>query len=380
MDKQIINAVRALREELHDLAERSGAETRTKARLMAFLRQHTSLRLVDEGRWFCAIHREEGACCTVAEEAIAFRAEMDALPIADRNMSACDGKPSSSGAAAHLCGHDGHCAALAGLGLYLEGKKTGRNIVLVFQHAEETGEGGRICAGGLLKYGVSRVYALHNIPGRPEGAVLLRRGVFACASHGMTVTLTGAPSHAAYPEFGRNPGFAAARLISALPELTRPDKYHGLAIATLIGAEIGGRAFGSAAGRAEVRLTLRAEQDDDLAGLTAALREAARAEAKKDGLEAAFSFSDSFPATVNGGDAVDRLEAAARRAGLTCLDVPEPLRWSEDFGWYGRSAEAAMAGIGAGENWPQLHTDNYTFNDTVLPEMLRLFASLAYDG
>ncbi len=78
--------------------------------------------------------------------------------------------------------------------------------------------------------------------------MLLRRGTFACASRGMTLSFSGAPSHAAYPECGKNPGFAAARLISALPELTESSGYGGLAMATLVGAKIGAKAFGSAAG------------------------------------------------------------------------------------------------------------------------------------
>ena len=188
--------VLALRSGLHRLAEPSGSEKRTKAFLMKFLRAHTSLRLEDEGAWFCAVHEEPGAA-----ETVAFRADMDALPF--------------RGGSAHLCGHDGHCAALAGLGLFLEHKKLGRNIVLLFQHAEETGAGGKVCCRALSKYGIDRIYAFHNIPGWEEGTVLLRRGTFACASRGMTLSFAGRPSHAAYPENGRNPGFAAARFLSA---------------------------------------------------------------------------------------------------------------------------------------------------------------------
>jgi amidohydrolase len=370
MEQAVINTVRALRAELHELAERSGAEKRTKARLMEFLRAYTSLRLVDEGPWFAAIHRETGTFGSDFIETVAFRADMDALPALS---GAGEG-------AVHLCGHDGHCAALAGLGLLLEGKKLGRNIVLIFQHAEETGEGGKICAAALEKYAVGRVYALHNIPGHKEGAVLLRNGTFTCASLGMTITMTGAPSHAAHPEQGRNPGFAAARLIDALPELTRPDRYRGLTMATLIGADIGGKAFGSAAAHAEVRLTLRAWHDGDLEALKTALENTARTEAAPDGVEVSVSYSDIFPATVNDSDALEQLKHACRLAGLDSIELPEPIRWSEDFGWYGAHAKTAMAGIGAGENWPPLHTTDYEFNDNILPAALALYMRLAEAG
>ncbi len=94
MDQNILETVCALRAELNRLAERSGEEKRTKAHLMRFLGENTSLRLEDGGRWFCAVHEEQRA-----RETVAFRAEMDALPFGE--------------GAAHLCGHDGHCAVLA---------------------------------------------------------------------------------------------------------------------------------------------------------------------------------------------------------------------------------------------------------------------------
>lgn len=362
MEQQLIDTVRSLRLELHALAERSGEETRTKARLMSFLRERTSLRIIDEGRWFCALHKEPGAT-----EAIAFRADMDALPTGD--------------GAAHLCGHDGHSAILAGLGLWLKGRTPGKNIVLIFQHAEETGEGGGECSRAIEQYQIRRIYAFHNIPGYPEGAVLLRGGTFACASRGMILSFTGEPSHAAYPEYGRNPGFAAARLISALPGLTAPEGYRGLAMATLVGSEIGSRAFGSAAGHAQVFLTLRASREDDLQKLISLLEDTARTEAVRDKAEVSFSFCDVFPATVNDPKALSRAADACRSAGLSTVQLSEPFRWSEDFGHYGAAgAGAAMVGIGAGEKWPQLHTAGYRFNDNLLTPALSLFGALAQGG
>ncbi|NCB51540.1 MAG: M20/M25/M40 family metallo-hydrolase [Clostridia bacterium] len=361
MDKQITETVRALRSELNILAERSGEEKNTKAFLMKFLGEKTSLRLTDEGMWFCAVHEEPGAV-----ETVAFRAEMDALPFGE--------------GAAHLCGHDGHCAVLAGLGLLLEKRKLGRNIVLLFQHAEENGAGGKVCVEAIRKYGIDRIYAFHNVPGWKEDAVLLRSGTFACASRGMTLAFLGAPSHAACPEDGRNPGFAAARLLSELPQLADQAKYIGLAMATLVGAKIGVKAFGTAAGSAEVWLTLRTWFDDDLAKLMELIEEKAKAEAAADKVELSCSYSDVFQATVNDPEALRRLESICREIGLECVEVPEPFRWSEDFGHYGSLGSAVMFGIGAGTDWPQLHTENYTFNDRILPTALTLFSALAENG
>jgi metal-dependent amidase/aminoacylase/carboxypeptidase family protein len=266
------------------------------------------------------------------------------------------------------------------LGLVLENKKLGRNIVLIFQHAEETGKGGKICCQALEKYRVSRIYAFHYIPGYDEGAILLRRGTFACASLGMTISFAGAPSHAAYPENGLNPGFAAARFISLLPNITNRSRLNGMNMCTLAGAEIGAKAFGSAAGSAEVWLTLRAWHEDELSMLISIIKETAGIEASKDGIEVSCSFSDIFPATVNDNATLEREEQICHKFGLDCIDISEPFRWSEDFGYYGSAAQAFMVGIGAGLDWPQLHTENYSFNDDILPAALRLFSALAELG
>ena len=299
-------------------------------------------------------------------ETIAFRADMDAVPF--------------EGGASHLCGLDGHSAVLAGLGLFLENKTLGKNIVLIFQHAEETGAGGRICCRAIKDHGIKRIYAFHNIPGWPEGIILLRQNTLACASRGMTVSFTGEPSHAAYPENGRNPGFAAARLITALPELAKSAGRRGLAMATLIGAKIGSEAFGSAAGSAEVWVTLRAWFDDDLNSLVSLIEETSYAEASRDKVDACFSFCDEFPATINDDAVFEQVKKICLESGLAYTDVPEPLRWSEDFGYYGAAAKAVMVGVGSGMDWPQLHTKNYIFNDEIIPSVLTLFAALAELG
>ncbi len=361
IDEQLISTVGALRQMLHSLAEPSGQEKQTKSFLMEFLCHNTTLHLEDNGQWFCAIHEEPGA-----DETIAFRADMDALPFGD--------------GAAHLCGHDGHSAVLAGLGLWLEGRTLGRNIVLIFQHAEETGAGGEICAQALKAHTVDRVYAFHNIPGWETGAILLRRGTFACASRGMTLNFHGTPSHAAYPESGKNPGFAAAHVISALPELVNSGRWQGLTMATLIGAQIGEKAFGSAAGSAELWLTLRAWNDTDLHTLAGAIEDTAETAAFSDGVRVSHTFCDIFPAATNDTETLDRVEQICREAGLTCIEMPEPMRWSEDFGYYGAFAKAVMVGVGAGLSWPQLHTENYFFPDDILPQTLTLFSALAEHG
>ncbi|MPL95182.1 putative hydrolase YxeP [bioreactor metagenome] len=358
MDQTTLDKIMALRKELHTSAEPSGEERKTKEILERFLRENTTLRLADKGKWFFAAHEEGDFLPNIA-----FRADMDALTL-------------PSGEASHLCGHDGHSATLAGLGLLLEGKTLGKNIFLLFQHAEETGLGGADCRPFIMENKIDEIYAYHNIPGWPEGSVLLRPGTFACSSRGMTVRFEGRPSHAAYPEAGINPAFAAAALIAALPGLLTSEQYRGMVLSTLVGAEIGSKSFGTAAGKAEVYLTLRAWHEEDLDKLQSTIESISRQAAERDGAEVSFAFCEEFPETVNDESCLCKVADACAKLGLKTEAPPEPFRWSEDFGHYLKDAKGAMYGIGDGTEYPQLHTEDFSFNDRIIATAVGVFEAL----
>ena len=83
----------------------------------------------------------------------------------------------------------------------------------------------------------------------------------------MTLHFRGSPTHAAYLENGVSPAGAVGKLLCALPSLSDSVRYRGMTLCTVIGVEMGEKAFGAAAAGAEVWLTLRAEHDSDLSAL-----------------------------------------------------------------------------------------------------------------
>ena len=243
----MLQTIIALRQALHGCAELSGQEVRTKAMLMEFLKHNTTLELYSCGDGFYAAHREENP----TKPAIALRGDYDALAKPD-------------GTVFHMCGHDGHAAALCGAALMAEGQTFGRNIFFLFQPAEETGDGAAPCCELFEKEQIDEIYGAHNLPGWPLGQVTTRPDTFACASRGVTLRFTGKPTHAAYPENGISPATAVGRLLCAVAALSDPAQYSGMTLCTVIGAQMGEKAFGAAAEAAEVWLTLRGEHDTDL--------------------------------------------------------------------------------------------------------------------
>ena len=255
--------------------------------------------------------------------------------------------------------------------LLAEGKTLGRNLFFLFQPAEETGEGARRCLPFLQEEGIERIFGFHNIPGFPLGAVLCREGTFACASRGLTIRLTGKQSHAAYPELGANPAFLAAGLLEELPALLAPERWKGLVLATVVQVAVGEKAFGVSAGEGEVSLTLRAHLGEELEQLQEEIQAYVTREGARQGIASRFVVQDAFPHTASTPALEARLEDAWRRKGLQVLTLEEPMRWSEDFGWYLGQVPGVFFGIGAGEACPGLHTPDYSFPDGLLPAALK---------
>ena len=209
MDRENLEKIKRLRHELHAYPELSMKERETKRRLMEFLRENTKLFIEDRGHYFYAYANGKNE----ELEPIAFRADMDALPMEEKA-----GLPygSKNPGVCHKCGHDGHCAALCGLALEADRLGTDRPVYFIFQHGEEIGGGGEECAGLIREKGIRWVFAFHNMSGYPEGQVLVKSGVTQCTSKGLTISMEGTPAHASQPEDGKNPAAALAKLALAI--------------------------------------------------------------------------------------------------------------------------------------------------------------------
>lgn len=358
-----------LRHELHAHPELSGEERRTKETLMAFLRERTGLELVDRGKWFYAYY----CCGRTGAEAVAFRADFDALPISEEGTFAY---ASRNPGVSHKCGHDGHSAALCGMALELDENGAEKDVYLIFQHGEETGSGGEECAGLIAEKHISEIYAFHNTSGYPESSIVVRSGVTQCASKGLTVRFVGQVAHASRPESGKNPAKAASRLVLRIGEEEQEPGYGGLVMATIVQVAVGSKNFGIAASEGEVSMTLRAYYEHDMKLLEDDIRDYAEKLAEAEGLKVSFEESDVFPETVNDAAAVKRVKKAAGELGFPVFQLDEPLRASEDFGYYLKQCPGMIFYIGNGEEYPQIHTAGFDFNDRILVTAVEMFKTI----
>lgn len=363
MKQENLIKIKNLRHELHEYPELSMNEKETKRRLMNFIEENTRLAVVDCGRWFYASRYVEGT------KGIAFRADMDALPMEEFiEIPYASKNPGVS----HKCGHDGHCAALCGLALELDGMNLQRSAYLIFQHAEETGQGARECSNFLRERSISEIYAFHNWSGRPEKSIVVREGLCQCSSAGLTIKFTGRTSHASEPEKGINPAFSIAKIISEIERITQNKKI----LCTVVNIKLGEKNFGISPADGEISLTLRAEREEDMRIFRNAVVNLAERLGCENSLGVEISSRDYFPETLSDKRCVKKIRTAAGKLGLQVIDMPEAIRASEDFGFYTKLIHGAIFYIGNGENYPPIHTAEYDFNDEILETAVNMFVKI----
>lgn len=355
----------AFRRELHRFPEVSGEEVETARRIAGALQSLSPDRILTNlgGHGVAAVFDSGNPGPTVM-----FRAELDALPIAEKND--IDWQSQISGKS-HVCGHDGHMTMLLALGRMISRKPIAHGrVVLMFQPAEEDGSGAKAVVADPAFEDIRPdwAFAIHIEPGRPFGFVATRAGLINCASLGLEITLSGKTAHAASPEDGISPAPAIARLVPALSALGPGGKLDDdFRLVTITHIRIGEPTFGVAPGEGVIFATLRAANDSGLAELEATARALTKQIAEETGLIATFRVFDQFAASINDPDAHRMAAKAMDAIGIPHGEEGLPMRASEDFGVFGWEAKAAMLCLGPGENYPALHNPDYDFDDDLIP-------------
>jgi amidohydrolase len=369
----LMDDIVSLRKYLHQHPEISNNEHSTSAHIDGFMEQYLPDRVIPlagTGKAFVFDSGQNGPV-------VIFRAELDALPIQEVNdLDYASVNPG----VAHVCGHDGHMAILAGLAQKISrGRPQKGKAVLLFQPAEEVEQGAAevMKDPGFREIEPDYIFALHNIPGAAMHQVLLKTGSFAAASRGMTIRLMGRTSHAGEPEKGINPANAVSVIIRRLKQLNEdPSRFLDMAFSTIIHILLGEVSFGTSPGYAEIRVTLRAFENRDMDLITEEAERIAGETAREENLGHEISYSEIFPATMNDESCVALIRQAAEAHHLQVIYPDRPFRWSEDFGYYTEKYNGGYFGLGSGENQPALHNPDFDFPDELIATGINLFYTI----
>lgn len=371
---QYLDELTDLRHHLHSIAEVSNEEQQTSKYIADFLQDTGPDRLQTGigGNGILTTY-ESGS----DGPHVLVRCELDALPIPDDIDS--DYQSGTEGVG-HKCGHDGHMTMICGLAKLLQDQRPDSGkVTLLFQPAEETGEGAKrvVEDPAFQKLDLDYCFALHNIPGFEKHQIIVRQDVFAAASVGLIVHYQGSTAHASHPEQGQSPALAMAQTVQAFS--SAPQFYTPLeeaAKVTVINAHLGERAFGTSPGEAKVMATLRTYDDELLDTLKEKCVHIAQRTAETYDLSFDHEWVEPFPATVNAEEGYNLITSAADKLDLKVHPKPSPFSWSEDFGHITNEVNGAMFGLGIGTDHAALHAEHYDFQDEVIPTGISMFMQI----
>ena len=303
-------------------------------------------------------------------KAIAFRADMDALPIEEKTAASYASRHPGR---MHACGHDGHMAILLELARRLRGRKgLQRNILLVFQPAEEASGGAKeLCDTGIFeKHQVEAIFGLHLWPGLTKGKLFSRPGEMMSRSAELDVDFFGKSAHIGRSWEGVDATEAACVFLGKAYELERsiPADIRRL---LRFGKLQSGTVRNALSAHARLEGGLRAFSDEVFFGIRQRLLEIAKEVEGQFGCTVKIHTSDGYPAVHNPRALWDRVCAIAPFENLE-----EPSMTTEDFSWYQRYLPGMFFFLGLGEN-PALHSENFDFDESVLTLGADFFEKIA---
>src|SRR5271156_4798999 len=312
--------------------------------------QFVAERLADVGLNPKVLPGGTGLTCDFGPEhepRIALRADMDALPMAERTGAPYE---STMPNAAHACGHDAHTAILLGTALALAGvPELPIALRLIFQPAEELMPGGAIdaIAAGALS-GVSRIFALHCDP--------------RLAADMIEITLYSPGGHTSRPHLTNDLVYGLGTLITGLPGVLsrRIDPRNGTVMV-----------WGA------VNAGVAANAIPQTGVLTGTIRTASRETWL--GIEHTLQYNRGVPPVVNEEISTRIIAHAIEAVGPDVLTDTRQSGGGEDFSWYLEEVPGAMARLGVWSgHGPQLdlHQPTFDLDERALAIGVRLMANI----
>ena len=354
-----------LRRDIHQHPELAFEEHRTSDLVAAKLES-----------WGYAVHRGLGGTGVVGtltrgtgKRRLGLRADMDALPIQEATGVAW---ASSKAGLMHACGHDGHTAMLLAAAKALASDATfDGTLNLIFQPAEEGGGGAvRMMADGLFeRHPCDAVFAMHNMPGVPQGHFVFRDGAAMASSDYVTIRVHGTGGHGAMPHRAADPLVAAASIVMALQTVVarNVDPLH-TAVVT-VGALHAGQANNVIPALATLELSVRALDPDVRRLLEQRIKALVVAQAESFGVTAEVDWRPGYCVLVNTvAETNFARQVAVDLVGAEHVTLHGPaLTGSEDFAFMLEKIPGSYLLIGNGDGDSagacMVHNPGYDFND-----------------
>lgn len=305
---------------------------------------------------------------------VAARADIDALPIVEKNESLYKSK---NVGVMHACGHDVHTTILIGVAKILkemENELQG-NLKLFFQPAEETvGGAKRMVEENCLKNpDVDYVIGLHVQPYLNAGKIELKYGKLNAQDDEIKIIINGKAGHGAYPESSIDAIVIAANVISALQSLISRNTSPLDSVVLSFGEIKGGTKSNIICDRVELKGILRTLDEKTKEYTIKRIEDLTANISKAYGGTCLIEVKNGYKYLINNNDIVDVVyEAAKKSIGEENIQFKEmPSMGGEDFSYFmDESVKGCFYHLGCGNSEKEinspLHSDSFDVDESCI--------------